>query len=1048
MDKRKRIMGLVMIAILILTVLMFAWIEFESRDGVRASEGVIDLSEWDFKGDGTVRLDGEWEFYRNRLLKPEDFASGALAPDKLAGDGQFVSVPGNWNGYLHGDGSKGGIGYGTYRLKIKLPDSSKGLYGIKTSNIRMANRIYLNGQEVGSSGSPAAIRSEGVQNNIPYAGYASIEGDSAELIVQVANYSYSTGGIIYSISFGDQASVTNSKLFSVIKDAASVTGLLLPAVFGMLLYGLRKQEKGLLFLALFCLVCLVYMLTQGEKLIALLLPGIPYWVVLKIQPISSSLVYYFLLRSVALTSPGEAHKYAIPVATWLTLTWIGVIVCGSSLFISQWEILILFNGMTVVGYSMYLMLKGRQRNSPIDFYWLLSAQSVLIMIVLYVLYLSGVWAGLHLVAYEMVIFFIAQAALFAKRVTHSAREVEKLSERLLTLDGLKNEFMANTSHELRTPLHGMINIAQSMLEGATGSLNNEKQAQHLSMIVTTGKQLSVIINEILEFAELRSGGLKLVKRAVHLQPVVHAVVEVIEHTLADRQVRIVQRLSGNLPLLDADEDRLRQILYNLLGNAIKATSAGEISVSAYAEDGYVTVEVTDTGIGMPAEQLTAILHPRQGRASSRKFQGSGLGLKITKQLVELGGGTIWAESAEGQGTTFFFTVPCLEEESQLSVQQGMAEVAAAAVPNWDMQGEVVPSADRGETEFRVLIVDDDPVNLQVLVHLLSMERCEVIAVGSAGEALQEIMAPGMKYDLVITDWMMPGMSGIELCRAIRGRFMLSELPVLLLTAKSNPEDIRIGFEAGVNDYISKPVDAGELRARVRTLLELRGSVKLAVQSEMAFLQAQIKPHFLYNALNTIIAVCPVDPYKAMELLVELSQFLRSSFDFHNRDKLTTIGKELELVKSYLAVEKARFEERLNVRLEVECDLQVRIPPLTIQPIIENAVNHGVMKKEAGGTVKLGITEENGNIMVRVEDDGVGFTEKRLAEVQSDKGTGRVGLSNIHRRLVNLYGSGLVISNGQERGAIVSFRFPRDSVARSAEDERDGGETTDESDTDR
>lgn len=317
MDKRKRIMGLIMIAILILTVLMFAWIEFESRDGVRASEGVIDLSEWDFKSDGTVRLDGEWEFYRNRLLKPEDFASGAPVRDKPAGDGQIVSVPGNWNRYLHGDGSKEGIGYGTYRLMIKLPDSSKGLYGIKTSNIRMANRIYLNGQEVGSSGSPSTSKSESEQNNIPYAGYASIEGDSAELIVQVANYSYSTGGIIYSISFGDQASVMNSKLFGVIKDAASVTGLLLPAVFGMLLYGLRKQEKGLLFLALFCLACLVYMLTQGEKLIALLIPGIPYWVVLKIQPISSSLVYYFLLRSVALTSPGEAHKYAIPIADGL-----------------------------------------------------------------------------------------------------------------------------------------------------------------------------------------------------------------------------------------------------------------------------------------------------------------------------------------------------------------------------------------------------------------------------------------------------------------------------------------------------------------------------------------------------------------------------------------------------------------------------------------------------------------------------------------------------------------------------------------------------------
>ncbi|WP_256760565.1 ATP-binding protein [Cohnella sp. WQ 127256] len=1022
-----------MMAVLLLTVLMFILSESASKDRVRANHGVIDLRDWDFGSEGTVRLDGEWEFYRNQLLTPDDFATASVglsadapseAGKEIAKD--IVQVPGSWNGYLFSGNPDKGIGYGTYRLNIELPTQSDGIYGVKTSNIRMSNRIYMNGLEIGSSGVPAALQSESVQDNVPFVGFTPVKGNSVELIVQVANYSYSTGGIIYSIAFGDQKSVLNSRELALFTDSLSVAGLLIPGIFGLLLYTLRKQEKGLLFLGLFCFACLMFMLVQGEKLITLIIPGIPYWLMLKIQPVSSTLVYYFLVRSVAETNPGVVHKYIVRLLTWCTGGFIFLAIVMPSLFISKWEVLILINGLVVVGYSIYLMLKGKRFDSITDLYWLLSAQSIFMMIIIYLLYVFGIWSGLHLITYEMIIFFITQSALFANRFTSSAKDVEKLSEKLLTLDGLKNEFMANTSHELRTPLHGMINIAESMLEGAVGPLNNDKQAQHLSMIITTGKQLTVIINDILEFAELRNGIPKLEKRAVYIQPVVHAVAEVMEHLLIDKKVRLVQRLPATLPLLNADEDRLRQILYNLLGNAIKATFHGEIVISAKEQDGFVTVEVADTGIGMSAERLSAIFQSRNGKTSGRVFNSSGLGLRITKQLVELGGGAIWAESVEGRGTSFFFTVPCAEG-AEASIPLGIQEIAAAYLPEGSIPlKKSRPPEGHVELEFRVLIVDDDPVNLQVLLHLLSMERCEVVAVSSAVEALTEVMAQGLSYDLVITDWMMPNMSGIELCRRIRERFMLSELPVLLLTAKSKPEDIQIGFEAGANDYISKPVDAGELRARVRTLLELRRSVKLAVQSEMAFLQAQIKPHFLYNALNTIIAVCPVDPYKAMDLLIELSQFLRSSFDFHNRDKLTTIGRELELVKSYLTLEKARFEERLHIEFEVNCDLWVRIPPLTIQPIIENAVNHGVMKKEDGGTVKLSIAEEDGRIVVRVEDDGVGFSDQRLIEVLSDKGTGRVGLSNIHRRLLNLYGSGLVIGNRLEQGATVSFKVPVDS----------------------
>ncbi|BBI31013.1 hypothetical protein KCTCHS21_04120 [Cohnella abietis] len=1027
MNKRKLVISFILLTLFLVSTVIIIFVESGTKDKVLAKGGIIDLRDWDFPTSGTVKLDGEWEFYSNQLLTPDDFSvrdEESSSPSHLA-DGQIVNIPGKWNSYLHPGGKSNGIGYGTYRLLIKLPQNSEGIYGIKTSNIRMSNKIYMNGQEIGASGMPSARPSEGVQNNVPYVGVAPVKGDSVELIVQVANYSYVTGGIIYSIAFGDQANIIHTQELAILKDALPIAGLLISGIFGLMLFGFRRQEKGLLYLGLFCFASLVFMISQGEKLIVLIQPGIPYWIVLKIQPISSTLVYYFLLRSIAESNPGATSKLATRIAIISTTAILTLFIVMPTTFISRWEFLILFNGFILVGFCLYLMLKGRNQWDKVDFYWLLSAQSIFVIIVIYLLYVSGIWPGLYVITYEMIIFFFAQAVLLAKRFTKSAREVEKLSEKLLTLDGLKDEFMADTSHELRTPLHGMINIAQSMLEGATGSLANEKQAEHLSMIVTTGKQLSLIINDILEFAELRGGALKLDKRAVHLQPVVHAVVEVMGHMITEKEVRLIQRIPATLPLLNTDEDRLRQILYNLLGNAAKATSFGEIIVSARTENGYVTIEVTDTGTGISKELLSMIFPPGHRKLQNRSFKGSGLGLRITRQLIELSGGRLWAESELGKGTTFSFTIPIAEEAKSSVYATTLQETAAtAATSDLGFTLEPRPHSVPLPKEFRILVVDDDPVSLQVLIHLLSIEQCEVIPISSATDALEEVMTRGLSYDLVITDWMMPNMSGIELCRKIRERFMLSELPVLLLTAKSRPEDIRIGFEAGVNDYISKPVDAGEMRARVRTLLELRRSVKVAVQSEMAFLQAQIKPHFLYNALNTIIAVCPVNPYKAMDLLIELSQFLRSSFDFHNRDKLTTLEKELELVKSYLTLEQARFEERLKIEFDVKCDLKVLIPPLTIQPIIENAVNHGVMKKEEGGTVRLIIEETGDHTVIKVEDDGVGFTSKRLSEVVSEQGTGRVGLSNIHRRLINLYGSGLKINNGEKQGAAISFQVPK------------------------
>lgn len=161
------------------------------------------------------------------------------------------------------------------------------------------------------------------------------------------------------------------------------------------------------------------------------------------------------------------------------------------------------------------------------------------------------------------------------------------------------------------------------------------------------------------------------------------------------------------------------------------------------------------------------------------------------------------------------------------------------------------------------------------------------------------------------------------------------------------------------------------------------------------------------------------------MLIELSHYLRGSFDFQNRDQLVPLAKELELVESYVHLEQARFEERLVVHYNIDPDVRLYLPPLSIQPLVENAIRHGVMERAEGGTVNLGITRENENIVIVVQDDGVGIAPERLAQVSSGRteGPGGVGLQNINRRLLSLYGQGLEIQSHLGKGTLIKFRIP-------------------------
>ncbi len=418
---------------------------------------------------------------------------------------------------------------------------------------------------------------------------------------------------------------------------------------------------------------------------------------------------------------------------------------------------------------------------------------------------------------------------------------------LKRLDSLKDEFLANMSHELRTPLYGMIGIAESLIGGAAGPLSQES-VHDLSLIISSGRRLAGMVNDILDFSKLKHHDIILSRKPVDLYSLVQMVKAVLQPMAEKKSLSVRIDIDPEAAIVDADENRLQQILLNLLGNAVKFTEEGGITVTAAREApgaGAFVITVADTGIGIPADKTERIFETFEQADGSiaRMYGGSGLGLSIAKKLVELHGGRIWVETEVGKGSRFSFTVPAAAEDAGAGSDHPPApelfEETTGLFPGItleDIRSIQNDGAKKGREHGRILVVDDEPVILQVMINYLTLEGYDVVTAASGPEALEHLEES--TFDLVLLDVMLPRMSGYEVCHHIREKLSSYDLPVLMLTARNKAEDIVAGLEAGANDYLTKPVNRQELLARVNGLISLQISVKL--NNELSIIKRDIQ----------------------------------------------------------------------------------------------------------------------------------------------------------------------------------------------------------------
>jgi signal transduction histidine kinase/class 3 adenylate cyclase len=450
------------------------------------------------------------------------------------------------------------------------------------------------------------------------------------------------------------------------------------------------------------------------------------------------------------------------------------------------------------------------------------------------------------ILFSVALYERLQRAEFQARVfeRQARRELEVSNQKLLELDRLKSEFFANISHEIRTPL--------TLTLGAFQTLSKTQLSEDAGDLVKGGirnaSRLLFLINELLDLAKFDSGRATLRKRCLDFAALVRGVVTNFDSS----SIRRIHLKGLTEPVaMEADARQLKKVLYNLLSNAFKFSDpqTGQVWIRLAAKDQFIELEVEDNGIGIPREQLARIFDrfTQVEGGATRRYEGSGIGLALVKEIVALHGGTIAVESDLERGSIFTIALPRgnVTQDQVFAGPVEEDEQTFLPVQSEDKQEGETLSPSNSKINAPLVLVVDDNADMRGYVERILQKKYRIVLAKDGAEAFEQ--ARRLRPELIVTDVMMPKMSGHDLLQAVRADKGLRSIPVIFLTARAGTEARIESLDAGADDYLSKPFDELELLARAGNLIRTR-----AQERELAQLQKEKIARFLPRNLADMI----------------------------------------------------------------------------------------------------------------------------------------------------------------------------------------------------
>lgn len=825
---------------------------------LHANESIFDLREVDWSTGKIHSLQGNWDFYWQQLISPEQFAENTSKPIPFP-------VPGAWNSSQGSAQAFPGFGYATYKITILIPKHKEELF-LAIPDMASAYKLWSNGKVVAENGVIGTSKDSEIPAYLPK--FISLIPDEGklELVLQTSNFHYQWGGVWYPLKLTDAEGIYELREMPIIRSMLSATVLIAASFFGLFIFFSRPKEKVLLYFSLLCLVMSLRRLLIDERIIYFYIGE--HWTLLQaLENICTYLAFPFFISYFSYRFPVKYSTKAIQ-GSWLLIAPFCIMALTTDVsFYTRFNVPFQIFILLSLPYIFYIYIKclkeGRRGAKTFGFGLGIFILAVFNDILTY----SYVIHTPNLSHLGILAFVIFQGVDLAKSYLHNFEKIEDMSnslksknKELMKIDAFKDEFLATTSHELRTPLHGISGLASHLLNDS--SLNLKPEHQHkLDLISSTTRRLGSLVNDIVDFASIKHGNIKLNMKCVDLDALSNSVVSTLKPLVTGRDIRLTSSISKDAQFVLADENRLQQILFNLLGNAIKFTEEGIIQINANkletgiktnsdnTNDDHVTIEIIDTGIGIAPDKYDLLFEPFQhfGESSDSLYSGSGLGLSISRQLVRLHNGDLQINSQEGSGTNVTFSLPAFDiTKSTTSKEKLLHETQASTIEDLDSQQNMNTLIDRSSWSKQstvyhlkedslivknnnlvshsvensiIFVVDDEEVNLE-LVHAQLDSKGYITECFSCGNAVLERLTK-QKPDLVLLDLMMPTINGLDVCRLIRERFDSYELPIMMLTARYQVSDIVDCLSAGANDYLIKPYHEKELLARVYSQLSAR-----------------------------------------------------------------------------------------------------------------------------------------------------------------------------------------------------------------------------------
>ncbi|MEM7530962.1 MAG: SpoIIE family protein phosphatase [Chloroflexota bacterium] len=800
------------------------------------------------------------------------------------------------------------------------------VYAFKMKSMNAAYRMWINNHEVSARGQVGTSRETETPHTLRHLVIFEVHSPTTQLdiTVRLSNYHHRRGNF-GELQFGTVEQLQTQTQRAQMWDAFLIGSLFIMGIYQLILYlvGLilvNSDERSSLFLSIFCFSVALRILVTGESL--LWQHFLPYiWAVdLRIEYLNFYTLPLLLLLFFDALYPRESSRWLLrgvylavgiySLITLVTPVWI------FTQLLTLYQILILVFSAGSLAVLVKALYAKRQAA------WLVMSGTLVVILaaindILGSNELIRTWTMAPLSIFA---FILIQSGVLSVRFAHAFRTIERLSQQLLHLDKRKDEFMTNTSQALATPLGDIIGIAEVLLDsenypenspdrdiwGESGDNSgdkwvqrgtilsrtselasesdkivtnyaeshpaiSDKNRQSLQLIVASSYRLASLLNNMNDYVKLQDEELDLQVKPVDMHVTTEFILQAVQPIVGDKPIELHNKTASTLPLVEADENRVQQILYNLLDSAIKYTEEGEVSVSARVSENRITgtgtsameIMVSDTGIGMSEQEIKTIFsttpqavdihNTRINETRVMPPQGiTQLGLTMTRHLIELHGGTLKVNAKVGQGTKFVFSLPLCAAQavtSTITTANGASPTEATILSNTSMIDAGTNSDIRAihysnqrpeeptsvslngadSHTYRILIVDDDWVSLQITAHYLERQY-HVTKAQSASEALDALdinsatttgISNPPPFDLIILDVIMPRLSGYEICRQIRTRFSARDLPIILIGPNNQANEQVAGFEVGASDYLTKPLVRKELLTRITTHLHLK-----------------------------------------------------------------------------------------------------------------------------------------------------------------------------------------------------------------------------------